>query len=42
MLQALIPHPLSPEVNIGDVIVFLAFCAAFMVALLMDARRNGR
>lgn len=42
MFEALMPHPLSPQVNIGDVIMFLTFCAMFMVALLKDATRNGR
>ena len=42
MLEALMPHPLSPQVSIGDVIVFLTFCAAFMIALWKDGTRNGR
>jgi hypothetical protein len=42
MIQALMPHPLSPQVNIGDVIVFLTFCAVFMFALLKDGTPNGR
>ena len=37
MIQALLPDPFSPAVNIGDVIVFLAF----WVAILIGAR-NGR
>lgn len=42
MFEALMPHPLSPQVNIGDVIMFLTFCAMFVIALLKDATRNGR
>lgn len=42
MFEALMPHPLSPQVNIGDVIMFFTFCAVFMFALLRDVTRNGR
>lgn len=39
MFQALIPHPLSPEVNVGDIILFFVVCLAFLVAA---AKSNGR
>lgn len=42
MFEALMPHPLSPQVNIGDVIVFLTFFAVCMFALLKYGARNGR
>ena len=42
MFEALMPHPLSPQVNIGDVIVFITLCAVFMFVLLRDVKRNGR
>lgn len=38
MFQALIPHPLSPEANIGDVILLLVVCLAFLAA----PKNNGR
>lgn len=41
MFQAFIPHPLSPEVNIGDVIVFLALFAMFAIVVTKGGR-NGR
>lgn len=34
-----IPHPLSPEVNIGDIILFFVVCIAFPVAA---TKNNGR
>lgn len=39
MFQALIPHPLSPEVNIGDIILLFVVCVAFLVAA---TKNNGR
>lgn len=39
MFQALIPHPLSPEVNVGDIILFFVVCVAFLVAA---TKSNGR
>jgi hypothetical protein len=39
MLQALIPHPLSPQTNIGDVIMLLVVCVAFLVGA---TKNNGR
>lgn len=41
MIQALLPDPFNPAVNIGDVIAFLAFYAAVIIAIKNGAR-NGR
>lgn len=38
MINALLPNPFSPAVNIGDVIVFLAF----WVAALIGVKRGTR
>lgn len=38
MFQALIPHPLSHEANIGDVILLIVVCLAFLTA----PKNNGR
>nr|DAL45659.1 MAG TPA_asm: Protein of unknown function (DUF4235) [Caudoviricetes sp.] len=37
MLYWLLPDPFNPAVNFGDVIAFLAFCAA-LLALMMNGR----
>lgn len=41
MLYALLSDPLNTAINFGDVIAFLAFCAALLIALKSGAR-NGR
>ena len=41
MIQALLPNPFSPAVNVGDVIVFLAFWAAILIGA-KNGTRNGR
>lgn len=41
MIQALLPDPFNPAVNVGDVIAFLAFYAAAIIAI-KKGERNGR
>lgn len=41
MLYWLLPDPFNPAINFGDVIAFLAFCAALLIAL-KSVPRNGR
>ena len=42
MFEALMPHPLSPQVDVGDIIVFITFSAVCMFALLKYVTHNGR